>query len=140
MELLLISHQGIASGIKDSVNMIMGDASNIHVIELTEVGIDVFASKLEEYLVSWLSRSKGLIFADLKGGTPFNQVELLLRKHQLKDRAKVISGMNLPVILEIMFSEIDVNDLQQIQNVIEIARMNIDCMDLQTQENIDEDE
>ena len=42
------------------------------------------------------------------GGTPYNQAELLLAKHGLKDRAKVISGMNLPMVVDVVLSDMDV--------------------------------
>ena len=75
MELLLVSHRGIASGMKAAVQMVMGAAADqITAMELTEdEGIESFGKKLEEYLLSWLTEGKkGLIFADLKGGTPYN--------------------------------------------------------------------
>ena len=79
MELLLVSHRGIASGMKSAVQMVMGAAADqITAMELTEdEGIENFGKKLEEYLLSWLTEGKkGLIFAHLKGGTPYNQSEL----------------------------------------------------------------
>ena len=68
MELLLVSHRGIATGMKSAVAMVMGPvADQITTMELTEEeGIERFAERLEEYLTSWLTEGKkGLIFADL---------------------------------------------------------------------------
>ena len=50
MNILIVSHHGVASGMQQAAQMIVGDVSKIHVIELTEEGVDVFANKLETYL------------------------------------------------------------------------------------------
>lgn len=71
MNILIVSHHGVASGMQQAAQMIVGDVSKIHVIELTEEGVDVFANKLETYLKEWLSENTGIVLADLKGGTPF---------------------------------------------------------------------
>ena len=70
MELLLVSHRGIASGMKSAIAMVMGPvAEQITAMELTEEeGVGNFSKRLEEYLVTWLSGTgKGLVFADLRG-------------------------------------------------------------------------
>lgn len=132
MELLLVSHKGIASGMKRAVQMVLGAAAEqISTLELTEEeGIEAFGGRLEEYLLGWLTEGKkGLVFADLRGGTPFNQSELLLAKHGLKNQAKVISGMNLPMIVDALFKEIDVSDTAAIQEIMAAAQNGIVCLD-----------
>ena len=67
MELLLVSHRGIASGMKSAIAMVMGPvAEQITAMELTEEeGVGNFSKRLEEYLVTWLSGTgKGLVFAE----------------------------------------------------------------------------
>lgn len=143
MELLLVSHRGIASGMESAVRMVMGPAADmIHVLELTEEeGIQNFGVRLEAYLTEWLTEGKkGLIFADLKGGTPYNQSELLLVKHGLKDRAKVISGMNLPMIVDALFKDVDLSSRQELSEVIAAARDGISCLDLEVQADGSNDE
>ena len=133
MELLLVSHQGIATGMKSAVSMVLGDAANqISTLELTqEEGITQFSERLEQFVTEWLKDGKrGLIFADLRGGTPYNQSELILEKHGLKTQAKVISGMNLPMIVEALLREIDVCDASELESVVFAAREGIVCSDL----------
>ncbi|MBS6951647.1 MAG: hypothetical protein KH230_00240 [Enterocloster asparagiformis] len=143
MELLLVSHKGIASGMKTAIAMVMGPAAQqITAMELTEEeGIDQFSKRLEEYLIAWLSGTgKGLIFADLRGGTPYNQAELLLTKHGLKDRAKVISGMNLPMVVEAALRDMDVCDTGELTGLVQAARDGIMCLDLEAQAAGSDDE
>ncbi|PNV63630.1 hypothetical protein C0033_02950 [Clostridium sp. chh4-2] len=141
MEILIVSHRGIASGIKSTVDMVLGDSSHIKTIELTEEGVDSYVRELESYLTGWLTEGRqGIIFADIKGGTPFNQAELLLNKHQLKDRAKVISGVNLPMIVDACFRELDVNRLEELEGLMSNGREGISCSELCVQTDSSDDE
>lgn len=143
MELLLVSHRGIATGMKEAVAMVMGEAaSQITALELTEEqGIDHFGRHLEEYILSWLKEGKkGMILADLRGGTPYNQAEMILARHNLKHQAKVISGMNLPMIVDALFKDFDLDELDGIRSVAAAARDGIVCMDLDIQTDGSDDE
>lgn len=140
MNILIVSHQGVASGMLEAAKMIVGNVNQIHTIELTEDGVDVFSEKLEMYLGSWLSNEQGIVLADLKGGTPFNQAELILSKLGLKNKAKVIAGVNLPLVLELLFKQIDINNIDELRDVVESNRLNVDCIDLYNQMNDSEDE
>lgn len=143
MELLLVSHRGIASGMKAAVSMVMGPvADQITAMELTEEeGIQRFAERLEAYLTAWLTEGKkGLVFADLRGGTPYNQAELLLDKHGLKGRAKVISGMNLPMVVDAALRDMDVCSGEELDSLVQSARDGIMCLDLMAQTAGSDDE
>lgn len=143
MELLLVSHRGIATGMKSAVNMVMGAlADQITTMELTEEeGIEQFAARLEEYICSWLTEGKkGLIFADLRGGTPYNRAELTLSSHGLKDRAKVLSGMNLPMVVDAVLRDMDVCDLDEVAGLVQAARDGIMCLELEAQAAGSDDE
>ena len=143
MELLLVSHRGVATGMKAAISMVMGPAADqITALELTEdEGIENFGKRLEEHLVSWLTEGKkGLIFADLRGGTPYNQSEMILDRHGIKSRAKVISGMNLPMIIDALFKDIDVNDLAAVAEVAAAAKDGVACLDLEAQSGSSDDE
>ena len=134
MEILLVSHKGIASGMKSAMKMIIGEESQeLKILELTEEeGIEIFSKNLEECITNWLldENKKGIIFADLNGGAPYNQIEGILQKHNLKSRVKVIAGMNLAIIIDALFKDIDVNNLDEISEIIKAGREAILCMDL----------
>lgn len=143
MELLLVSHRGIATGMKSAINMVMGAlADQITTMELTEEeGIEQFAARLEEYICSWLTEGKkGLIFADLRGGTPYNRAELILSSHGLKDRAKVLSGMNLPMVVDAVLRDMDVCNLDEVAGLVQAARDGIVCLELEAQATGSDDE
>lgn len=144
MEILLVSHKGVASGMKSAIKMIVGtESEKVTVLELTEEeGVESFSKHLEEYITSWFSdkSKKGLIFADLNGGTPYNQSEMILQRHNLKNSAKVISGMNLAIIIDALFKDIDVNNLDEISEIMESGKEGILCMDLDSNIGSNDDE
>lgn len=134
MEILLVSHKGIASGMKSAMKMIIGEESQeLKILELTEEdGIDIFSKNLEECITNWISdeNKQGIIFADLNGGAPYNQISGILEKHNLKSRVKVITGMNLAIIIDALFKDIDVNNLDEISEIMKAGKEAILCMDL----------
>ena len=143
MELLLVSHRGIATGMKSAISMVMGTlADQITAMELTEEeGIEQFAARLEDYICSWLTEGKkGMIFADLRGGTPYNRAELILGEHGLKDRAKVVSGMNLPMVVDAILRDMDVCNMDEIAGLVQAARDGITCLELEAQAACSDDE
>lgn len=143
MELLLVSHRGIATGMKSAIAMVMGPAADqITAMELTEEeGIERFSQRLEEYLVTWLAQGKrGLALADLRGGTPYNQSELLLAKHGLKGQARVISGMNLPMVVDAVLRNVDVCSTDELTDLVQNAKDGIMCLELEAQASDTEDE
>ncbi len=143
MELLLVSHRGIATGMKSAISMVMGAlADQITAMELTEEeGIEQFAARLEDYICSWLTEGKkGMIFADLRGGTPYNRAELILSAHRLKDRAKVVSGMNLPMVVDAILRDMDVCNMDEIAGLVQAARDGIVCLEMEAQAACSDDE
>lgn len=143
MKLLLISHQGAASGMKAAAKLIAGDmADAIDTIELTaEAGIEAFTQELDAYLKGWQNAEEpAVIFADLKGGTPYNKAEILLAQYEMKDRVKVISGMNLTMVVECLFQEIPQWNPQILGEILTTGKDGIDCMELSAASTESEDE
>ena len=63
--------------------------------------IEVIAGKQEQEAVDRLNCSDIIFCTDIAGGTPFNQ-SVILSTHL--PNSKVISGTNVPVLLEALFS------------------------------------
>lgn len=143
MKMLLISHQGAASGMKAAAKLIAGDmADSIAAIELTaDAGIEAFTQELDAYLSGWKdTQESAVIFADLKGGTPYNKAEILLAQYGMKDRVKVISGMNLTMVVECLFQEIPQWNPEVLCEIMATGKEGIDCMDLSVSTTESEDE
>lgn len=98
MKVLLTSHGRLAQGIVSSYEFIAGKSTQIETLELDESGIDSYS----ERLIQMLSKETEpiLILADLKGGTPYNESYKYYLAH--KDKVRIISGVNLPMLLELI--------------------------------------
>ena len=126
MDVLLVSHQGVASGMEKAVDMITGEQKGLHTIELTEAGIQEFSAELKTYLQEWKRLKKSLlILADLKGGTPYNQAVSLVHQLDLEQSAFVVSGVNLPMIIESLFLDENNFTMAELDRVVESSRESI---------------
>jgi PTS system fructose IIA component len=91
MNVLVVSHEGMASGLVKAIQMIIGPQEQLFWMELTEGGVLPFAAELEAILNSWQkSGQSGLLFTDLLGGTPMNQAMVVITKLDLTKKVKII--------------------------------------------------
>ena len=112
--MLLLSHGNFCHGVKESYEMIAGRNDNILSLELGEEGIGVFSSKLREKLDDICKNEKVLVLTDIQGGTPYNEV--LRYKLENPESIEIVSGMNLPMIIEVginMDSELSCRELAE---------------------------
>lgn len=101
IEIILVSHGNLATGILDSSKMIYGDLENVSCITLSnDGGMEYFNEELAAFLDELEVGTDVLIMADLKSGTPFNVslVNALERKEKLA--IEIVSGLNLPMLIE----------------------------------------
>lgn len=118
--ILLVSHSDYASGALHSVQMISGEHENIAALGFYEsddlqVFEDTFLSKVIQ-----LDEGQGvLVFTDLFGASPYNIGAKIYLKRKVDDHPyRLISGMNLSMILEAIFaSKNDENTLNDIYKV-----------------------
>lgn len=97
--------------------MIDPEIENVCALCLTEGGIESFSEKLNLYLKKNESESI-LFFCDLKHGSPYNQ--LLINMIEIKvNEYKIITGMNLPMVLQAiikMHGSTDFDDIVKISS------------------------
>lgn len=110
---LLISHDGLASGAKKATELILGEErGNLAIIELTgDVGIDYFKQALNEKICELIKDNSTLvIIADLKNGTPYNCALSIIASNNLWENIFLFSGLNLNLVLEtVMVSDSQIN-------------------------------
>lgn len=116
--IIIISHGQMANGIKQTVEMIVGKQEKVHFLCLSEDCPQEFSTELEATLEKYGVEQEVLILADLFGGSPFlTSANLILTSYT---NARVIAGVNLPMILECMFSRLTMN-VDQLITVAENA-------------------
>lgn len=96
--IVLASHGGFADGIAQSAQMLFGEQNNFaHVILNPNEGPDDIRGKMGKAIASFDSQDEVLFLVDLWGGTPFNQANGLVEKH---DKWAIVAGMNLPMVVQ----------------------------------------
>lgn len=133
MNIVILSHNGVASGLKTSAQMIVGESNSIKTIELTESGVEAFTKEIQEFLQSEVINNQEdyLAFVDLKGGTPYNRIVQETMKLNLTEKVRIISGVNLPMLLESLYFEGDLTLLEEKgKSTIELCQLEIKISNL----------
>jgi mannose/fructose/sorbose-specific phosphotransferase system IIA component len=100
---VLVGHGGFPAGVRDAVEMILGEQSNVATVALPPDGSTEDVAEQVGSAVHLLGGSDGaaLVLADLMGGSPANAVGLLaLRNPALH----LVAGLNLAMALEVLTS------------------------------------
>lgn len=94
--ILLISHGGMAEGVKSSLEMIVGQQDQISTVSLQPDGDNI---QFENELLSKMKALNGktLIIADLAGGTPCN---VAIKNFLEDEQVEIVAGMSLPLVIE----------------------------------------
>lgn len=116
-QILIATHGKMASGILYTAEMILGKQENITAMNAyVDADIDV-----EKEFDTYFQERKGqriIVMTDLEGGS----VNQKLMQYAAKDeRITLITGINLPLLIQILFAEGEVRE-EEIQSFIENAR------------------
>lgn len=134
---LIMSHGDMSSGIKSTLNMLLGKRDDVITksayINDNELSIE---SEIQNILSEFNGNDELIIFTDLFGGSVNNEAMKFIKD----TRVKIISGMNIPLIVEILSNSDSSNDINDvIRDAIGLARESIIfCNDLDL--NIDNDD
>ena len=106
----------MASGIRNTIEMILGKQDNVYAIDAYVDGDD-FAKEFGSLLDSFDRREQVFVFTDVFSGS-INQI--VSKQLALYDM-KVITGINLPLVLEIVMHQRALGD-GEIKNILEQAK------------------
>lgn len=99
--IILASHGGLAEGMMDTLKMFSGDLQQVEAIcFLPGEDMEEFLEKLEKTIQAVDTGEGVVVFCDLLFGSPCNCSAKLLGDSKYADRINVITGMNLPMIME----------------------------------------
>lgn len=99
VSIVLASHGTFAEGIKMSGQMIFGQQDDVVAVTLMpEMGPDDLRAKLLEAIGGLEDQDQVLFLVDLQGGTPWNQISLLLDEEGHENWVAV-AGLNLPMLV-----------------------------------------
>lgn len=137
--IIIVSHGTIAKGIYQATNMIYGDINNVNYLCLEQtMGIDFFRQKLDQLIESVKDADQIVVLADLKGGSPYTSAVTLLSEKGLLQKSKIIAGLNLPMILSVLFIENEIGD-KEIKEIINEAKEGIIEFEIPVEGNENDD-
>jgi fructoselysine/glucoselysine PTS system EIIA component len=100
---LIATHGSFAGGILSSLELIAGKIDNIFTIEAYSDGNNSFDEQIEKVLNQVGKSDELIIFTDLLGGSITNQIV----RSALSESVYIVSGVNLPLLLDIVLADTD---------------------------------
>ena len=100
LNILVTSHSTLCTGLISAYEMLVSpDAHRFSAVSLTDRGIGDFRARLVRKFAELSSQGNVLILADLPGGTPYNEGNMLFQQHQ--DTVRLVAGVNFPMLAEV---------------------------------------
>jgi len=103
MQLILVSHTGVATGMQKAAKFIAGTNGNSICVELDEHGIENFKQRFEKMVESLDKQETVRLVSDIPAGSPGNNGLAILKRAGCK--VEYLSGMNLGMILDLILSD-----------------------------------
>ncbi|MEG0468477.1 MAG: PTS sugar transporter subunit IIA [Longicatena sp.] len=101
--IIIASHGRLAEGMLDTLQIFSGEQKQVKALcLLPEEDVQEFLGKLQSALQEVDTGEGAIIFCDLLFGTPCNCGARILSNPLNTDKISVITGMNLPMIMEYM--------------------------------------
>ena len=123
-QILIATHGKMASGIRYTAELIVGKMDEITTIDAYVTPEDNVEKKFEEYFAQH-ENDRIFVFTDLMGGS----VNQKLLGYSQKENVTLITGTNLPVLMQVMMADDDVTE-EEIQEFIDDAREELQMVDL----------
>lgn len=116
--ILLIGHGSISTGVLEALELFSGKLEQVEALSLAvEQDMQEFSQQLKE-AINRVDTGQGVVvFCDLAFGTPSNVAAQLLSTEEYSERVQIITGMNLPMVLEytqLRTGEPDISEVIQI--------------------------
>jgi len=100
---LIATHGTLATGLKSSLNLIVGAVDNVFLIEAYVDENKALEDEINEVLKQVGDQDELLIFSDILGGSVTNQ----LLQFALRPNVYIVSGFNLPLVIELVLGDTD---------------------------------
>ena len=100
---IIATHGTLAAGIKSSLDIIIGAMENVFLIQAYVDENTSVEDDLKEILKQVNENDELVIFSDILGGSVTNQ----MLQHALRPNVYIISGFNLPLVIEVLLADTD---------------------------------
>lgn len=117
VNIILASHGEFVEGLFESSKMIFGEQDNLATVTLMpNEGPEDLHGKLVHAVESFGEDAQVLFMVDLWGGSPFNQASVVFE--DMKDRSAIVSGVNLPMLLEALGARMGIDSAHDLASHI----------------------
>jgi mannose/fructose-specific phosphotransferase system component IIA len=115
---LIATHGAFANGVKSSLEIIIGETEKLFLIgAYLDQNVSV-EDELKPILDSLNDDDELIIFTDLLGGSVNN----IMLREALRENVHILSGFNLPLLIEVILSDTDTPIAEVIESAIENAK------------------
>lgn len=104
-QIILASHGGLAAGAKDTLEMVLGDVSNVHVVSLARDDKEPITNKVDAMIATFNADDTVYVLTDMLGSSVNNNM-VELSKNGTK--FTVVSGFNIPLALTLAMSPVPI--------------------------------
>jgi mannose/fructose-specific phosphotransferase system component IIA len=115
---LIATHGAFAKGIKSSLDIIIGETDNVFLIQAYLDENIIVEDELAAVLTNITGADELIIFTDLLGGSVNN----IMLREALKENVHIVSGFNLPLVIDIMMGDADTPVIEVIESAINNAK------------------
>ncbi len=123
-QILIATHGKMASGIRYTAELIVGKLAEITTIDAYVTPEDNVEEQFRTFFAEH-ANDRIIVFTDLMGGS----VNQKLMEYAKKDNVSLITGTNLPVLIQVMLAGDDVTE-EEIEEYIEEARSELQMVQL----------
>ena len=125
--IILASHAGMSAGIKDTLQMVLGEQPNLYVVATTRDESETIVTVTRRLLEKFDPGDHVVILTDILGGSVNNDMMTLLPDYS---DIRIICGMNLSLVLSLVMCSEPWNG-EILRNAIHQAKEQIiDCTEM----------
>ncbi|MDT3392982.1 MAG: hypothetical protein LIR10_00190 [Bacillota bacterium] len=136
MKIILVSHGKLALGLKDTLEMIVGQVDGLYAFSAYSDGSEDQYLKAIDAILETDTTEPILIITDVLGGSVNNEVWQLLATHP---QLIVLTGMNLPLLMTLVTYPNQVT-LETIGEIVTAGQHGVMCINQLVTEKIDKEE
>jgi len=115
---LIATHGRLAGGVKSSLDLITGAMDNIFLIEAYVDENRSIEDDIKAVVDQVGDNDELIVFSDIMGGSVTNQI----LQYALQSNVHVVSGFNLPLVIEIVLADTDTPAEEIIAEAMENAK------------------
>lgn len=134
VRLFLASHGHLASGMKSSLNILLGNSNRINVFD-AYIDESSVQDKLNAFFESVSSDDQVILLSDLYGGS----VNQAMYTYLERPNTKLIAGVNLALVLELAIKENDLSD-DELEQLVNSSREMLQLVKFDSSENSEEED